>query len=65
MIYVWAAIVIAVLFLIGRIVRWWNLPAVAEARAKRFEAWQKGRTERLRIRRESGGWFRRKKKTNT
>lgn len=51
MIYVWAAILIVVLLLVYLIVRWWNLPAVVEARAKRVEARQKNRTERLRIRR--------------
>ncbi len=52
MIYVWAGIVILALFLIGRIIRWWNLPAVAAARTKRVEERQKQRTERVRIRRD-------------
>lgn len=42
--YVGAAIII--LGLIAKIVRWWNLPAVAEARAKRAADVQKERTER-------------------
>ena len=52
MIYVYLAIAIVILFLVGRIIRWWNLPAVAEARAKRTKARQDARTERLRIRRQ-------------
>jgi hypothetical protein len=55
MIYVWAGIVIVVLFLVGRIIRWWNLPEVAAARTKRVEERQRQRTERLRIRRERAG----------
>lgn len=43
MIYVWAAIAIAILFLIWQIIRWWNLPATIEARNKaaaaRAERW--------------------------
>ena len=43
MMYVWAAIAIAVLFLVWQIIRWWNLPATIEARAKaaaaRSERW--------------------------
>lgn len=42
--YVGAGIVI--LGLIAKIVHWWNLPAVAEARAKRAADVQKERTER-------------------
>lgn len=60
MIYVWIAIAIVVLFLIGRIIRWWNLPEVAKARADKVKSRQENRTERLKIRRE-GGWFRRRK----
>lgn len=52
MIYLYLAIAIVILFLIGRIIRWWNLPKVAEARALRAKARQDARTERLRIRRE-------------
>jgi hypothetical protein len=58
MIYVWAGIVILVLFFIWQIIRWWNLPEVVEARAKRVKARQEGRTERVRIRRER--WRRRR-----
>lgn len=43
MIYVWAAIAIAILFLVWQIIRWWNLPATIEARQKaaaaRAERW--------------------------
>lgn len=53
MLYVWIAIAIVVLFLIGRIIRWWNLPKVAEARTKRIKTRQENLTERARIRRES------------
>lgn len=49
---IYAGIAIVILFLIWMIIRWWNLPAVAEARAKRTKARQDARTERLRIRRE-------------
>lgn len=52
MIYLWLGIAIVILFLVGRIIRWWNLPAVTEARAKKVKARQDARTERLRIRRE-------------
>lgn len=52
MIYLYLGIAIVILFLIGRIIRWWNLPKVAEARAKKVKARQDARTERLRIRRE-------------
>lgn len=51
MIYVWIGIILTALFLIGRIIRWWNLPAVVEARRKRTDARQKARTDRLLIRR--------------
>ncbi len=57
--YIWAAIAIVVLFLLGALVRAWNSPKVAEERAKQTEARTKlreaklkERTERLRIRRE-------------
>lgn len=43
---------ILVLLLVGRIVRWWNLPKVAEERRKKIEARQQGRTERAKIRAE-------------
>lgn len=49
---IFAVLLIVILFLVGRIVRWWNLPEVSEARRKKTEARQKERTERLRIRRE-------------
>ena len=63
MIYVWIGIAIVILFLIGRIIRWWNLPEVAKARAAKVKSRQENRTERVRIRREGrGGWFRRRKK---
>lgn len=51
MLYVWIGVAIVILFLIGRIIRWYNLPKVAEARARRVEVRQKERTERIRIRR--------------
>jgi hypothetical protein len=35
-------------------IRWWNLPAVAAARASRAIERQRQRTERLKIRRERG-----------
>lgn len=54
------AVFIVILFLIWQIIRWWNLPEVTKARAERAETWQKNRTERLRIRRESWGRWRKK-----
>ncbi len=50
MMYVWIAVAVVVLFLIGRIIRWWNLPKVVEARAQKAEARARERTERVRIR---------------
>jgi hypothetical protein len=44
MAYVWAGIAILIIWGIARIVRWWNLPEVAKARAAR-------RTRRVMIRR--------------
>lgn len=63
MMYLYGGAVILVLFLVSRIVRWWNLPKVVEARTRRIEIRQKERTkrrearnkrreERARIRRE-------------
>lgn len=63
MMYAVGAGAIAILALIAKIVRWWNLPKVAEARTARVEVRQKERTkrrearlskkeERARIRRE-------------
>lgn len=52
MIYVYLALGITVLALIAKIVRWWNLPKVAEARKEKVEARQQGRTDRARIRAE-------------
>lgn len=49
-VYIIAGIAILVLFLISRIIRWWNLPKVVEERRKRVESRQQGRTERLRDR---------------
>lgn len=51
MAYVYAGIAILVLFLIGRIIRWWNLPEVAKARTERVKARQEQRTRRVMIRR--------------
>jgi hypothetical protein len=50
--YVWAGLAVVALLAIGKIVRWWNLPAVAEARAKRAEERQKQLTERAKIKSE-------------
>lgn len=57
--YIWAGIAIAVLFVLGVLVKAWNGPKVAEAEAKKIEARAKQReaaakehTERARIRAE-------------
>lgn len=47
--YVWAALAVVALLAIGKIVRWWNLPAVAEARAARAQERQKQLTERAKL----------------
>ena len=53
MIYVWAAVAIAALFLVWQIVRWINLPATIEERRKaqesRSKAWADWRATRPRI----------------
>jgi hypothetical protein len=53
MAYVWAGIAILIIWGIARIVRWWNLPAVAEARAEKVKVRQIERTKRVLARR---GW---------
>ena len=57
--YVWAAIAIAVLFLLGVLVKAWNGPKIeqenteqAKERTERIAAIQRERTERARIRSE-------------
>lgn len=57
--YVWAAIAIAILFLLGVLVKAWNGPKVeqentkqAKERTERIAAIQRERTERARIRAE-------------
>jgi hypothetical protein len=52
MTYVYLGIAIVILFLVSRIIRWWNLPKVAQARADKAKVRQEGRTERVKIRRE-------------
>lgn len=47
--YVWAGLAVAALLAIGKIVRWWNLPKVAEARKERAETRQKERTKRAEL----------------
>ena len=59
--YIILALVAAVVWGIARIVRWWNLPAVSEARAARAVERQRQRTERLKIRRSGRFWFGRRK----
>ena len=53
MLYVWAAIAIAILFLVWQIIRWWNLPKTIEARRKaqesRSKAWADWRANRPRL----------------
>lgn len=49
--YIWAAIAIAIIWGIRGIIRWYNLPKVAEARAKKVLARQTERTKRVLIRR--------------
>jgi len=53
MIYVWAAIAIAVLFLVWQIIRWINLPKTIEERRKaqeaRSKAWADWRANRPRL----------------
>ena len=61
MIWGYVGAVILVLMLVGRIIRWWNLPQVEEERRKRAEKREEQRTERLRIRRENS---RRRRKHN-
>jgi len=56
MMYFWAIVAVAIIWGIRGIVRWWNLPAVVEARAKRVEARRKWRAEHGLF-----GWRRRKK----
>lgn len=51
MIYLWIAIVVLILFLIGRIIRWWNLPKVEAARTDRVKTRQDNRTKRQENRR--------------
>ena len=51
MMYFWAVVAVLIIWGIARAIRWWNLPAVAEARSKRAIERQKQRTERLKIRR--------------
>jgi hypothetical protein len=53
MLYVWAGILIVVLFLVWQIVRWINLPETIEERRKaqeaRSKAWAEWRAQRPRI----------------
>jgi hypothetical protein len=52
-VYVVLGLIALIVLGIGRVVRWWNLPSVVQARASRAIERQKQRTERVRLRRGS------------
>lgn len=44
--YIYAGIAIVILFLVGSIIKWWNLPSVIAKRNETIEARAKARDER-------------------